>query len=69
VSSLSLSSFSFEDIATTEVDAVEALYGGLADHCATWSTSRSTPGRRSPVRRAVSDRWTDRRLLASPLTS
>jgi len=32
VSSLSLSSFSFEDIATTEVDAVEALYGGLADH-------------------------------------
>ena len=31
MSSLSLSSFSFEDIPTTEVDAAEALYGGLAD--------------------------------------
>ena len=31
MSSLSLSSFSFEDIPTTEVDAAEALYGRLAD--------------------------------------
>lgn len=32
MSSLSLSSFSFGDIPTTEVDAAEALYGGLAHH-------------------------------------
>jgi acyl-coenzyme A thioesterase PaaI-like protein len=32
VSSLSLSSFSFEDIPTAEVDAAEQLYGGLAHH-------------------------------------
>ncbi|KAA1421830.1 PaaI family thioesterase [Nocardioides humilatus] len=30
MSSLSLSSFSFEDIPTSDVDAAEALYGGLA---------------------------------------
>lgn len=31
MSSLSLSSFSFEDVPTSEIDAAEELYGGLAD--------------------------------------
>ncbi|WP_183093506.1 PaaI family thioesterase [Nocardioides stalactiti] len=31
MSGLTLSSFSFEDVPTSEIDAAEALYGGLAD--------------------------------------